>query len=102
MQVTPTEISASAQVTRTAGTMRHALDAMAGDSNQPLCVAVAAGIMPAWASGSGRGPREQQNNSNDTSSETHEALSAAGPNKRMKLTKRGILVGRCLRWALLH
>jgi hypothetical protein len=48
MQVTPTEISASAQVTRTAGTMLHALDGMADDINQPLCVAVAAGIMPAW------------------------------------------------------
>ena len=28
--------------------MRHALDAMAGEIGQPLCVAVAAGIMPAW------------------------------------------------------
>jgi hypothetical protein len=74
MQVTPTEISASAQVTRTAGTMRCALDAMVGDINQPLCVAVAAGIMPAWVPVRVAALVSSRNNSNDDGNETQRGV----------------------------
>jgi hypothetical protein len=82
--------------------MRHALDAMAGDSNQPLCVAVAAGIMRAWVPFRVAALVAAETTATTTALKRNDALSAAGPNKRMKLTKRGILVGRCPRWALLH
>ena len=71
--------------------MRHALDAMAGDINQPLCVAIAAGIMPAWVPVRVAAVVSNRNESNVTATKRNEALSAAGPNKRMQLTKRGIL-----------
>jgi len=74
MQVTPTEISASAQVTRTAGTMLLAFDAMAGEIGQPLCVAVAAGIMPAWVPVRVAALVSSRNDSNDDGNETQRGV----------------------------
>jgi hypothetical protein len=70
--------------------MLLAFDAMAGKIGQPLCVAVAGGIMPAWLPVRVAALVSSRNDSND-GNEPNEALSAAGPNKRMKLTKRGFL-----------
>jgi hypothetical protein len=74
MQVTPTEVSALAQVTRTAGTMRRAFDAMAGDINQPLFAAVAAGIMPAWVPVRVAALVSSRNDSDDDGNETERGV----------------------------
>ena len=54
--------------------MRRALDAMVGDINQPLCVAVAAGIMPAWVPVRVAALVSSRNDSNDDGSETQRGV----------------------------